>query len=298
MFMRLLAPREVYRAPIPGTFLSLTAHASLLVAVVGSDGVGAARSDTPDQARAAPAGRERLHWVGVGYGPADEGGRAAKGARPPLAYVVPGRGDAVVRVPSAEGVRRRGRRVGGGSGARPRDTPRPDAPRPSALARLLPAMPTVLLPDPDATLLVAGVLSAAPDPTRAVTRPEDFVRLPPPGIDARPLAGTEVSTVAGLRALLHVDALPIPLVSNAPPSYPSALARARVGGQVLVEFRIDSAGAVDPASLRIVESSNVLFTQAVRSVLPRLRFLPAQLDRHAVGVTVRQPFIFRVRHGF
>jgi protein TonB len=298
MFMRLLAPREVYRAPIPGTFLSLTAHASLLAAVVGSEGVGAARSDPADEARAAPAGRERLHWVGVGYGPADEGGRAAKGARPPLAYVVPGRGDVVVRVPSAEGIRRRGRRAGGGAGAPPRDTPRPDAPRLAALARVLPAMPTVLLPDPDATLLVAGVLSAAPDRMRALTRPEDFVRLPPPGIDAQPLAGTSVSTVAGLRALLHVDALPIPLVSNVPPSYPTALARARVGGQVLVEFRIDSAGAVEPASLRIVESSNVLFTQAVRSVLPRLRFLPAQLDRHAVGVTVRQPFIFRVRNGF
>ena len=297
MFMRLLASREVYRAPIPGTFVSLTAHASLLAAVVGSDGVGSARSDPAEEALTAPAGRERLHWVGVGYGPADEGGRAARGARPPLAYVVPGRGDAVVRVPSAEGVRRRGRRSGGGSGALPRDTPSPDAARPAAPSRLLPAMPTVQLPDPDATLLVAGVLSAAPDPMRAVTRPEDFVRLPPPGIDAPPLAGTSVSTAAGLRALLHVDALPIPLVSNAPPAYPSALARARVGGEVVVEFRIDSAGAVEPASLRIVESSNVLFTQAVRSVLPRLRFLPAQLGRSAVGVTVRQPFVFRVGRG-
>lgn len=297
MYMRLLASREVYRAPLPGTVLSLTAHASLLAAVVGSGGVGAARSDPTDPARAAAAGGERLHWVGVGYGPADEGGRAARGARPPLAYVVPGRGDAVIRVPSAEGVRRRGRRGGGGAGVPPRDTPRPDASRPAAPMRLFPAMPTVLLPDPDATLLVAGVLSAAPDRMRAVTRPEDFVRLPPPGIDAPPLAGTSVSTAAGLRALLHVDALPVPLVTNAPPSYPTALARARVGGEVLVEFRIDSAGAVEPASLRIVESSDALFTQAVRSVLPRLRFLPAQLGQQAVGVTVRQPFIFRVRNG-
>jgi protein TonB len=159
-------------------------------------------------------------------------------------------------------------------------------------------MPTVVLPDPDATLLVAGVLAAAPDPMRAVSRAEEFVRLPPPTIDGASLAGTEVSTVAGLRALLHVDALPIPLVSNAPPSYPTALARARVGGRVLVEFRIDSLGAVDPRSLRIVQSSNALFTQAVQNVLPRLRFLPAQLGQHAVGVTVRQPFVFRVRGGF
>ena len=300
MFTHLLAARGAYRAPIPGTFpgtfVSLTAHASLLAAVVGSDGRGTSRTDAAEHARRAPAGRERLHWVGVGYGPADEGGGARSGARPPIAYVVPGRGAAVVRVPSIEGVGRRGRRTGGGSEA-PVETPRPDARRPSPPPRPQPmaTVPVVAIPELDATLLVAGVLSAAPDALRPVTRPEDFVRLPPPSIDGEPLAGTEIATVAGLRTLLHVDELPIPLVSNVPPSYPTALARARVGGEVVVEFRIDSTGAVDAGSLRVVQSTNVLFTQAVRSVLPRLRFLPAQLGQHAVGVTVRQPFVFRVR---
>jgi protein TonB len=299
MFMHLLAAPGASRAPIPGTLVSLTAHASLLAAVVGSEGTGAAGADSPDDPPARLAARERLHWVGIGYGPAEDGARDASGTAPPVAYVVPGRGAAVVRVPSAEAARRRGRRGGGGADAPPTDAPRPDAARRTRTARPEPfaAMPTVVLPDPDATLLVAGVLSAAPDPMRAVSRAEEFVRLPPPRLDGEPLAGTAVSTVAGLSALLHVDALPIPLVSNAPPSYPAALARARVGGRVLVEFRIDSLGVVDPRSLRVVQSSDVLFTQAVQSVLPRLRFLPAQLGRHAVGITVRQPFIFRVRGG-
>ena len=62
----------------------------------------------------------------------------------------------------------------------------------------------------------------------------------------------------------------------------------------VVEFRIDSTGVVDLASLHVVQSTDTLFTQAVRGVLPLLRFVPAQLHAHAVGLTVRQPFVFRV----
>ncbi|HZF68659.1 MAG TPA: TonB family protein, partial [Gemmatirosa sp.] len=94
---------------------------------------------------------------------------------------------------------------------------------------------------------------------------------------------------------VHVHDLPNPLIGNPPPSYPAALEQARVGGQVVVEFRVDSTGVIDLGTLRVVQSTHVAFTQAVRNVLPRLRFLPAQLERQAVGVTVRQPFLFVVR---
>jgi hypothetical protein len=54
---------------------------------------------------------------------------------------------------------------------------------------------------------------------------------------------------------------------------------------------------VDLGSLQVVRSTNAMFTQAVRAVLPQLRFLPAQNAEHAVGVRVRQPFEFRVARG-
>jgi protein TonB len=127
-----------------------------------------------------------------------------------------------------------------------------------------------------------------------VTRAEDFV--PPPDSSRR--AGPTVWTTAFLRPdLLRVDELPIPVVNNPPPVYPLALQQAHVGGQVVVEFLIDSTGVIDLGSLRVVESTNSLFTQAVRRVLPRMRFLPAQLGPRPVGVTVRQPFVFIVRPG-
>jgi TonB family protein len=174
----------------------------------------------------------------------------------------------------------------------------PRTPQHVELPRALPALPTLPAPpEVEVTLLVAGVLSSAPDLDRRASRPEDFAPLPANELAGALLARADVRTADGPRPLAHVDELPIALVGNPRPAYPAMLARARVGGRVVVEFTIDSVGIVAPGSFRVVESTDARFTQAVRAVLPRLRFLPAQLDRHAVGVTVRQPFVFTVRPG-
>lgn len=280
--------------PVAGTVVSLTAHAALLGAlVVGHGGPG---GDAVDDAAVAqvvfrPAGRgggERLHWVGIAEGPGT--GLARPDERPPSAYVVPGRDGA-----------RRGA-IGGGAGGRPATgdafgevvpPEAPETPRPTP-----PPIPDLVLPDVTAveaaTVLVAGVLTSAPDPSRAVTRPEDFTRMNAEELlpDLLGVGGSLAVTPAFAHA--QVDVLPIPLVSNPLPSYPTALERSRRGGRVVVEFRIDSTGVVDLASLQVVQSTDSLFTQAVRGVLPSLRFVPAQLRAHAVGLTVRQPFVFRV----
>jgi protein TonB len=158
-------------------------------------------------------------------------------------------------------------------------------------------LPEAAFRDAGATVLIAGVVSAARDLARRASRPEDFVPEPPAKLAAELLVHTGVYLPAVMRPNLHVDDLPVPLVGNPPPAYPASLERARVGGQVVVEFRIDSTGAVDEGSLRVVRSTDALFTQAVRGVLPRLRFVPAQLGQRAVGITVQQPFVFTVRSG-
>jgi TonB family protein len=143
---------------------------------------------------------------------------------------------------------------------------------------------------PDAALLVAGVLSAAPDLAERVSRPEDF--LPPPDQTTRLGERVGAQRLAVLASNVHVDELPIPLVSNPPPTYPVMLERDRLDGRVVVEFTIDSTGVVDIGSLRVLQSTHTQFTHAVRRVLPRLRFMPAHLAARAVEVTVRQPFVF------
>ena len=298
MITRMWAPRRPFPVPVAGTLLSVSAHAALLAAAVAGDlSDGAARPHAPDRAARVTfrgVGGERLHWVGIAPGAADDRSPSGRDAPPPVAYVVPGHGGMRLVVRGRDGRRARVR------GAGDPDAPPVDLP---ALARALapvrpmsrlPAMPQPSLPDPDATLLVAGVLASAPDLARAAARAEEFTRLPRAALSPDPFG---VLATDALRTLTRVDELPIPLVGNPTPRYPAALERSRVGGRVVVEFLIDSTGQVDQTSVRVVHGSNVLFVDAVRRVLPELRFLPAQLKEHAVGVTVRQPFLFTLRRG-
>jgi len=310
MVMRVLAPPRPYPAWAASPFLSLTAHAAVLVAVVGSDGSSTAlvKAARAGEAPSAPAG-ERLHWVGVGPGSGTAGSSRRPGMRPPVAYVVPGRGAA----PAPEsGPRDRGTggrggprdRPAGRAGGRLDPSPPPTTTQPTSVRRMPPSrlaaaalprlvVPDVALPSAEVTRLVAGVLAAAPDFARRASRPEDFV--PPAALMAELLVRTGVRPGGAWRPEADSRALPIPLVDNPPPVYPAALARAHVGGRVVVEFRIDSTGVVDVGSLQVVQSTDARFTDAVRDVLPRLRFLPAQPGERAVGVTVRQPFLFTLR---
>ena len=320
MFMRILASPRHQPVPVTGTFFSLTAHAALATAVLAGGGSAAGHNDL-----ASPRpGEERLHWIGVGEGAPRRTARPRPGALPPIAYVVPGSGP--VRVLAARDVAPRapeparadaahagraehaGARdpvgyaprlaAGPGIGAGGMGGPAPDVPRRSPpMRRRLAAFSTVVLPSEEPMRLVAGVLAAAPDFAQRIARPEDFAPAAAPPLLADLLARTGVTALAMVSTDVHVHDLPIPLVNNPRPTYPLALAQARVGGRVVVEFVIDSVGAVDLGSLHVVQSSDVRFTDAVRSVLPQLRFMPAQLGEHAVGVTVRQPFIFTLRAG-
>lgn len=76
------------------------------------------------------------------------------------------------------------------------------------------------------------------------------------------------------------------------PVYPSTLEQAGIEGTVKVQYVVDTNGRADPASLKIIESTNELFTQAVRNVLPRLRFFPAEIGGRKVRQLVQQPFNF------
>ena len=300
------APRRPHPASAAGTVLSMFAHAAAVAAVVVVQGPASARADAESGARAGVTTRtragEELHWVGVGGRAGREGAVPRAGARPPVAYVIPGRGGLRYQVWAGDASRSRapaarpGRHpASGGAGRAPHEAPSAARrPRQRARALAIPSLPDLSLADAEATLLVAGVLASAPDLARGVSRPEDFLPLPTGGPPPNLRARRGAHALSLLAPMTRVDDLPIPLVSNPPPAYPAMLERARVGGRVVVEFVIDSAGRIDLGSLRVVQSTNRQFTQAVRRVLPSLRFLPAQLERRAVRVAVRQPFEFRI----
>jgi protein TonB len=83
--------------------------------------------------------------------------------------------------------------------------------------------------------------------------------------------------------------------SSTVPRYPERLRGAGIEGTVLVQFAVDTAGRVDPASVRILASPHALFTDAVRDALARFRFRPAEVGGRHVTALAQMPFEFRLR---
>jgi TonB family protein len=107
--------------------------------------------------------------------------------------------------------------------------------------------------------------------------------LPAPAAAARPgavLTAAQVSKVAAL------------LPGSAKPDYPDALRASGVQGEAVASFIVDSNGRVDPSSFSVTRADNALFAAAVRQALPRLRFLPAELDGRPVSQRVEMRFNF------
>jgi TonB family protein len=76
------------------------------------------------------------------------------------------------------------------------------------------------------------------------------------------------------------------------PRYPEALKKARVQGEVLVQFVVDTTGRADMRTFKVLRSTDFGFTFAIREVLPRMKFLPAELHGAKVRQMVQQPFTF------
>lgn len=76
------------------------------------------------------------------------------------------------------------------------------------------------------------------------------------------------------------------------PAYPDSLYRAGVTGRVVIEFVVDTAGRVEPASLDVLEATHPAFIEAVRAALMVAHFQAARLGGHAVRQYVQLPFVF------
>jgi protein TonB len=105
-----------------------------------------------------------------------------------------------------------------------------------------------------------------------------------------------VSTVAeGTSATFRGDQVEkqVSLISGSvSPIYPEALRMAGRGGKVVAQFVVDEDGRVEEKTLKFVRSDNVLFDEAVRSALPRMRFVPAEIAGRKVRQLVEMPFVF------
>jgi len=81
---------------------------------------------------------------------------------------------------------------------------------------------------------------------------------------------------------------------SAAPAYPDSLRRAGIGGSVMAQFVVDTAGRVEMETVRLHDSTNPQFTESVRVALPRMLFRPAVLNGRKARQIVEVPFKFRV----
>lgn len=93
---------------------------------------------------------------------------------------------------------------------------------------------------------------------------------------------------------IEVDSAAVRDPSSVGPAFPKDLLKARIEGVTRVQFIVDSTGHVEVASLVILDSSHPAFTQAVRDVLPKMKFQPARIGPRAVSQLVEQGFAFRI----
>jgi len=88
---------------------------------------------------------------------------------------------------------------------------------------------------------------------------------------------------------------PAEMLSDSPkPKYPSVLESSGIAGEVQAQFVVNMSGRADMDSFKVLKSSNELFTQAVKNVLPRMRFSPAMIGGKPVNQLVQQSFQFAV----
>jgi TonB family protein len=78
------------------------------------------------------------------------------------------------------------------------------------------------------------------------------------------------------------------------PHYPDSLKTANVEGEVVASFIVDTLGAVDPYSVKILKSTHPLFTAAVYDAILKDRFRPAELHGAKVRELVQRPFVFNI----
>jgi protein TonB len=88
---------------------------------------------------------------------------------------------------------------------------------------------------------------------------------------------------------------PAEMLAESPkPKYPSVLESSGIAGEVQAQFVVTSSGKADMDSFKVLKSTNELFTQAVKNVLPRMKFSPAMIGGKPVNQLVQQMFQFAV----
>jgi TonB family protein len=94
----------------------------------------------------------------------------------------------------------------------------------------------------------------------------------------------------------QVEKPAVPAPGGVTPQYPDSLKAAKIEGEVVASFVVDTLGRVDLETIQILKWTQQLFAVAVLDALPRMRFLPAEIRGVKVRQLVQKPFTFILPH--
>jgi len=168
--------------------------------------------------------------------------------------------------------------------------PRAAAPRAPVAPRTPAATPTIPVDVPP-IVAPSEIPSTIPVPVEGAMP----VLYPEGGTPSTPGTGDPNGSPIGTGGALGAESVDIAarLLANSPlPRYPDILrSRGREGG-ARVRFVVGANGRAELETLEVLEATHPAFVEAVRAVLPRLRFAPAKLGDERVRQLVEIPFGF------
>lgn len=156
-------------------------------------------------------------------------------------------------------------------------------------ARLLQGLPGPRF-HPEALGISPAIPRVIPPPSTAPFDPSSFVGVEPAPVPVAPDAAPRRVEVYVERG---VDQPPA-LLGRPALVYPPILREAGIGGRVIIEAVIDTAGRAERESIRVVSAGQALLAQPAIDLVAGALFRPGRLDGRAVRVRVRLPIDFRV----
>jgi periplasmic protein TonB len=132
------------------------------------------------------------------------------------------------------------------------------------------------------------------DLSKKVTNEEDFSGKGQAGGIAKGVVGGTPAPVNSDQTFFEfqVEKQVAPFPGNSAPRYPDMLRSANVEGEVLAQFTVDTTGRAEMSTFKVLKSTHDLFTAAVKSALPNMKFYPAEVGGKKVKQLVQMPFQF------
>ena len=175
----------------------------------------------------------------------------------------------------------------------PKDEPKP--PPPDVVMKAPPPKGFQVLTAP---IKIPDVLPDI-DLSKKVTNEEDFSGKGVAGGIAKGIVGGTPQPVNTEQTFyeFQVEKQVQPMPNNPTPRYPDMLRSANVEGEVLAQFVVDTTGRADMSTFKVLKETHAMFTAAVKSTLPNMKFYPAEVGGRRVKQLVQMPFQFNLTKG-